>query len=143
MNKTQMLNMDINQKWYIIDAKGCKVGRLATEVAAILRGKNRASFHPSQNPRDYVIIINSQDLEVTGNKQLDKIYYRHSGRPGNLKKENFNNLQKRLPNKIIEHAIRKMLPKGVLGRRLFKNLKVYSGREHPHQAQNPKHMYIN
>nr|YP_009315403.1 Ribosomal protein L13 [Yamadaella caenomyce]SCW23858.1 Ribosomal protein L13 [Yamadaella caenomyce] len=142
MNKTTYIN-NINQaKWYLIDAKGHKVGRLSTEVANIIRGKNLASFYPFQHNNAHVIIINAEQITVTGRKAQQKIYYRHSGRPGNLKKETFENLQQRLPHKILEHSIRLMLPKGPLGRKLFKQLKVYAGTDHPHQAQQPTHIYI-
>nr|YP_009313767.1 Ribosomal protein L13 [Helminthocladia australis]SCW22021.1 Ribosomal protein L13 [Helminthocladia australis] len=142
MNKTLVLNSNKEQKWHLIDAKGHKVGRLATEIATILRGKKRVTFHPSQNSKDYVVIINSKALEVTGSKAVQKLYYKHSGRPGSLKQETFETLQKRLPNKILENAVRKMLPKGPLGRQLFKNLKVYAGNTHPHIAQNPINIQI-
>nr|YP_009314585.1 Ribosomal protein L13 [Liagoropsis maxima]SCW22839.1 Ribosomal protein L13 [Liagoropsis maxima] len=128
---------DETHKWYLIDARGCTLGRLATKIAVILQGKNQTSFHPSYNCKNHVIIINTQEIAVTGRKKLQKLYYRHSGRPGHLKRETLGNLQERLPNRIIENAVRKMLPKSVLGRQIFKNLKVYRGNIHPHQAQQP------
>nr|SCW23041.1 Ribosomal protein L13 [Nemalion sp. H.1444] len=124
-------------KWYLVDARGATLGRLSTEVAKILRGKNEPRFDPSSKIKEYVIIINTEKIDVSGRKRIQKIYYRHSGRPGGLKKETFSELQERLPNKIVENAIRKMLPKGPLGRRIFKNLKLYPGSNHPHNAQEP------
>ncbi len=137
MNKTTIINQYNNHQWYIIDAKEYRLGRLATEIANILRGKKQTYFHPSQINHDHVIIINAKDIVISGCKAQQKLYYKHSGRPGSLKIERFENLQQRLPNKIIENAVRKMLPKGPLGRQIFKNLKVYAGEQHPHQAQKP------
>nr|YP_009314790.1 Ribosomal protein L13 [Neoizziella asiatica]SCW23245.1 Ribosomal protein L13 [Neoizziella asiatica] len=137
MNKTSIITTYKTQQWYIIDAKQYRLGRLATEIANILRGKRHAHFHPSQVNHDYVIIINAKDIAISGSKAHHKLYYKHSGRPGSLKVERFENLQNRLPHKIIENAVRKMLPKGPLGRQIFKNLKVYAGEKHPHQAQKP------
>lgn len=137
MNKTTVIRKDKSQKWYIINAKHYKLGRLATEIANILRGKRRSEFHPSHINQDHVIIINAQEVSVSGRKAQQKLYYKHSGRPGSMKTESFENLQHRLPHKIIEHAVRKMLPKGALGRQIFKNLKVYAGEKHPHAAQKP------
>nr|YP_009315810.1 Ribosomal protein L13 [Trichogloeopsis pedicellata]SCW24468.1 Ribosomal protein L13 [Trichogloeopsis pedicellata] len=137
MNKTSIVYSDNMHKWYIINAKGHRVGRLATEIANILRGKRKVSFHPSQIALNHIIIINAQQIKISGRKTQQKLYYRHSGRPGNLKIERFNSLQNRLPHKIIENAVHQMLPKGPLGRKIFKNLKVYSGNTHPHQAQKP------
>nr|YP_009315200.1 Ribosomal protein L13 [Titanophycus setchellii]SCW23655.1 Ribosomal protein L13 [Titanophycus setchellii] len=137
MNRTTTLNPNTTQKWYIIDAKQYKLGRLSTQIVSILRGKGCTYFHPSQLNYDHIIVINAKDISISGRKAQQKLYYRHSGRPGNLKVERFENLQQRLPQKIIENAVRKMLPKGALGRKIFKNLKVYSGNQHPHHAQKP------
>ena len=137
MNKTPMKELTKRSQWYIIDAQNYKLGRLATEVAIMLRGKRKVSFDPSQSPHTHIIIINSQAIDVSGRKAQQKLYYRHSGRPGSLKTETFETLKQRLPNKIIEKAVRKMLPKGALGRQIFKNLKVYTGNNHPHSAQKP------
>nr|YP_009297494.1 ribosomal protein L13 [Erythrotrichia carnea]AOM66837.1 ribosomal protein L13 [Erythrotrichia carnea] len=142
MNKT--IFPQINEKnqypskWWVIDAEHQNLGRLATEVAKQLRGKNKAIYTPHANVGDFVIVINAEKIEVTGKKLIQKKYYRHSGRPGGMKVETLENLQKRIPTRIVEKAIKGMLPKGPLGRTLFKKLKVYSGVKHPHKAQNPK-----
>lgn len=137
MNKTHISNFTKNTKWYLIDAQGKTLGRLSTEIAYILRGKNSPDYHPSSNSSEHVILINTKDIEVTGRKRSQKLYYRHSGRPGGLKTETFDELQRRLPNRIVEQAVKRMLPKGPLGRQLFKNLKVYADGNHPHAAQKP------
>nr|YP_010873234.1 ribosomal protein L13 [Nemalion vermiculare]WGV34416.1 ribosomal protein L13 [Nemalion vermiculare] len=139
MNTTYLSqsNKSKQSKWYLVDAQGYTLGRLSTEVAKILRGKNEPSFNPSYNIRGYVIIVNTEKIDVSGRKRLQKVYHRHSGKPGGLKKETFGELQKRLPNKIVENAVRKMLPKGRLGRQIFKSLKLYPGPNHPHDAQEP------
>jgi len=134
MNKTYIAK---NPEWYLVDARGKTLGRLSTRVASILRGKDSPSYSPSVRPDKYIILINTKDIQVTGRKKSQKLYYRHSGRPGGLKIETFEELQCRLPNRIIEQAVRRMLPKGPLGRQLFKNLKVYAGSNHPHSAQRP------
>jgi large subunit ribosomal protein L13 len=137
MNKTYIPSLAKTNTWYLIDAQGQNLGRLSTQVARILTGKNSPKYAPSWNCQDHIILINAKDIEVTGRKKCQKLYYRHSGRPGGLKTETFEELQERLPNKIVENAVRKMLPKGSLGRQIFKNLKVYSNKIHPHTAQNP------
>lgn len=137
MNKTHNPNLKYENQWYMIDAKGKTLGRLSTRVVNILRGKNNPNYNPSQNCKNHIIIINTKKIEITGQKKYNKLYYRHSGKPGGMKTETFEELQKRLPNRIIENSIRKMLPKGSLGRTIFKNLKVYAGDNHPHQSQNP------
>ncbi|KAH9300467.1 hypothetical protein KI387_012050 [Taxus chinensis] len=128
-----------NQKktWYIVDATDKILGRLASTIAIHIRGKNLPTFTPSVDMGAYVIVVNAENVAVTGNKRTQKVYKRYSGRPGGLKEETFDNLQKRIPERIIEHAVRGMLPKGRLGRRLFTHLKVYKGPNHPHEAQKP------
>ena len=132
-------SLNINhKKWYVIDAKDKTLGRLATIIATILNGKHK-SVNPSYlDCGDYVIVINSKDIKVTGKKAQQKIYRRHSGRPGGLKIETFEKLQERIPERILEKAVKGMLPKGPLGRELFKNLKVYKDDSHPHTSQNPE-----
>ena len=125
------------KKWYLIDAEGKTLGRVAAEAAKILRGKNKAEYVPHQDLGDYVIIINAAKASVTGNKMEDKIYYRHSMYPGGLKAESLKKMLDRKPTYPMEHAIKGMLPHGKLGRRLFTNVKIYAGPEHPHQAQQP------
>jgi large subunit ribosomal protein L13 len=130
-------NESIKKKWFIIDANGKCVGRLATEVVKVLRGKMKIYYNPSQDLGDYVIIINANKISISGNKTAQKIYMRHSGRPGGKKIETFENLKIRLPNRILEKAIKGMLPKNRLGRKLFTKLKVYEEELHPHQGQKP------
>ena len=136
MNKTPLPTKEtLEPKWYVVDAAGQRLGRLATEIAMILRGKNKPTFTPHIDTGDFVI--------VTGRKSEQKLYRRHSGRPGGMKIETFNQLQQRIPNRIIEKAVKGMLPKNAMGRKLFTKLKVYSGAEHPHQAQKPETLNIN
>lgn len=130
----------VNQKWYIIDAKDQCLGRLATKVSSLLRGKRKIIFTPSQEIGDYVIIINADKINVSGKKYDQKLYFRHSGRPGGKTIENFEKLKLRLPERIIEKAVKGMLPKNRLGRKLFTKLKVYRGFEHPHLSQHPKNL---
>jgi len=125
------------RKWYIIDAAGKPLGRVAVKVASVLRGKNKPTYTPSQETGDYVIVINADKVAVTGRKRQNKMYYHHTGFPGGLKDFTFNELIERNPVSPLEIAIRGMLPKGPLGRKLFKNVKVYAGTEHPHAAQTP------
>ncbi|BFM39818.1 50S ribosomal protein L13 [Synechocystis sp. LKSZ1] len=144
MNKTLLPNPEtLEQKWYIIDAADQRLGRLATEVAMILRGKNKPTFTPHLDTGDFVIIVNAEKVDVTGRKREQKLYRRHSGRPGGMKIETFDKLQARIPERIIEHAVKGMLPKNSLGRKLFTKLKVYAGPGHPHQAQQPETLVIN
>lgn len=144
MNKTPLPNVaTLEKKWYIIDASEQRLGRLAVEIAKILRGKNKANFTPHLDTGDFVIVINAEKLVVTGKKPDQKIYRRHSGRPGGMKTETFSQLQARIPERIIEHAVKGMLPKNTLGRQLFTKLKVYKGTNHPHQAQKPEELQIN
>eukprot|EP00958_Prasinococcus_capsulatus_P001125 scaffold104_cov375-Prasinococcus_capsulatus_cf.AAC.4 len=128
--------------WYIIDAAEHRLGRLATQVALTLRGKTNPKYHPAANMGAYVIVINAEKINVTGNKLNQKLYRRHSGRPGGLKTETLGELQKRLPERVIEKAVKGMLPKGSLGRDLFRYLKVYKGPEHPHEAQQPQPLVV-
>lgn len=128
----------MNKKWYLIDAEGKTLGRVAVEAARILRGKNKSEYVPHQDMGDYVIIINAAKANVTGNKLDDKFYYRHSTFPGGLKAENYRDMIVRKPTYPMEHAIKGMLPRGKLGRTLFTHLKVYAGAEHPHMAQTPE-----
>jgi len=139
MNKTSVPSIDsIDRQWYLVDAENQTLGRLATEVASVLRGKNKASFTPHLDTGDFVIVVNADKIRVSGNKAQDKLYRRHSGRPGGMKVETFAHLQERLPERIVEKAIKGMLPHNALGRQLFRKLKVYRGAEHPHAAQQPK-----
>lgn len=143
MTKTYVPSVeDIDRKWYVVDAADQRLGRLATEVATILRGKNKPTFTPNMDTGDFVVIINAEKVVVTGNKNSQKLYRRHSGRPGGMKVETFDQLQARIPERIIEKAVKGMLPKNALGRKLFTKLKVYAGPDHPHAAQQPETLTI-
>ena len=133
----------IDRQWYVVDAEGQRLGRLAAEIASILRGKNKPTFTPNMDTGDFVIVVNADKVVVTGRKSTTKLYRRHSGRPGGMKTETFDTLQARIPSRIIEQAVKGMLPKTTLGRQQFTKLKVYAGPEHPHQAQSPKTLVIN
>ncbi len=139
MNKTSLPSIDsLDRQWYLVDAENQTLGRLASEVASVLRGKNKPNFTPHLDTGDFVIVINADKVRVSGNKATQKIYRRHSGRPGGMKTETFEHLQARLPERIVEKAIKGMLPHNALGRQLFRKLKVYKGSEHPHAAQQPQ-----
>ena len=125
-------------KWYLIDAKDQTLGRLSTLIATIIRGKHKALYVPYLNNGDNVIVINAKDISVTGKKFNQKIYRNHSGYPGGLREESFKKLQSRIPEKILEKSVKGMLPKGALGRIMYKNLKVYSNDVHPHGSQKPE-----
>jgi large subunit ribosomal protein L13 len=129
---------DVEREWYVVDASGQTLGRLATRVARVLRGKHKPVYSPSVDTGDYVIVVNAERIHVTGRKLDQKIYYRHTGYPGGLKEITLRNLLQKHPTRVIEHAVRGMLPKNRLGRRMFKKLKVYAGPDHPHAAQQPK-----
>ncbi|MFP4329997.1 MAG: 50S ribosomal protein L13 [Alkalispirochaetaceae bacterium] len=137
--KTIFVNpKDVERKWYVIDAQDQVLGRVATKAATLLRGKHKPEFAPHQEIGDYVIIVNADKVRVTGAKGRQKMYYRHSGYLGSLKAESFQKLITRRPEAPMEHAVKGMLPKNRLGRKLFTNLKVYSGPDHPHAAQKPE-----
>ena len=139
MNKTSLPNADtLERQWYLVDAENQTLGRLASEVAQVLRGKNKPHYTPHLDTGDFVIVINADKVRVSGNKATQKLYRRHSGRPGGMKTETFAHLQARLPERIVEKAIKGMLPHNALGRQLFRKLKVYKGSEHPHAAQQPQ-----
>ena len=138
MNKTTTPSIEtIKREWFLVDATDKTLGRLATEIAVILRGKNKPSFTPHLDTGDFVIVVNAEKIEVTGKKSSQKLYRRHSGRPGGMKIEKFETLQERIPERIIEQAVKGMLPHNALGRQQFRKLKVYKGPEHPHAAQDP------
>ncbi|MCS7283471.1 MAG: 50S ribosomal protein L13 [Anaerolineae bacterium] len=129
---------EVQREWYVVDATGKTLGRLATGIARILRGKHKPNYSPMIDVGDYVIVINAEKVRVTGRKLTEKFYYRHSGYPGGFKQFSLRDMLARHPTRVIEYAVRGMLPKNALGRRMFKKLKVYAGPDHPHQAQNPK-----
>jgi large subunit ribosomal protein L13 len=129
---------EVRREWFVIDATGKNLGRLATEVARRLRGKHKTEFTPHVDTGDYIIVVNAGKVGVTGNKLEDKVYYRHSGYPGGLKSITLKDLLATKPERAIEHAVKGMLPKNPLGRAMFRKLKVYAGAEHNHKAQVPK-----
>ena len=128
---------EVARKWVLIDADGAILGRLATQIATILRGKNKPQYTPHTDTGDYVIVINADKVQLTGNKAAKKSYWRYSGWLGGLKTESFEEAMAKHPERVIEHAVKGMLPKTTLGRQQFGKLKVYAGPEHPHAAQNP------
>ena len=139
MNKTSQPSPDsLDRQWYVVDAEDQTLGRLASEVARVLRGKNKPTYTPHLDTGDFVVVINAEKVRVSGTKSTDKLYRRHSGRPGGMKTETFAHLQARLPERIIETAVKGMLPHNALGRQLFRKLKVYKGADHPHAAQRPQ-----
>jgi len=128
---------DVTRQWWVIDAGGLPLGRVATEIATLLRGKHKPIFAPHVDTGDFVIVVNAAEVEVTSQKSQEKIYYRYSGYPGGLKAESFENLKARRPEAVIERAVRGMLPKNKLGRQMIRKLKVYAAADHPHEAQQP------
>ncbi|MFD2043144.1 50S ribosomal protein L13 [Ornithinibacillus salinisoli] len=139
MRTTFMANENnIERKWLVVDAEGQRLGRLASEVAAILRGKHKPTYTPHADTGDNVIIINADKIELTGKKLSDKMYYRHSGHPGGLRERTADEMRTKYPEQMLELAVRGMLPKGSLGRKMGKKLHVFRGSEHNHQAQKPE-----
>jgi large subunit ribosomal protein L13 len=134
---------DINREWYVVDAEGKNLGRLATQIAAVLIGKHKPTFTPGVDTGDFVVVVNCEKVVVTGKKMDDKMYYRHSGYPGGLKETNLKTLLGTFPDRVITSAVWGMLPHNKLGRALLKKLKVYAGPEHPHDAQQPKPLELN
>ncbi len=128
---------EVERSWLIIDADGQTLGRLATQIATLLRGKHKPTYSPSVDCGDYVVVLNADKIQVTGNRLDQKIYYRHSGYPGGLKQISLRDQLEKFPTRPVEDAVRGMLPKNKLGRKMFKKLKVYVGTEHPHGAQSP------
>ena len=137
--KTYMANPDkIERKWYVVDAEGATLGRLVSEIAKVLRGKNKPEYTPHIDTGDYVIVVNAEKVKVTGKKLQQKIYYNHSDYVGGMKETTLAELLAKKPEKVIELAVKGMLPKGPLGREMFTKLHVYAGAEHPHAAQQPE-----
>lgn len=137
--KTFMASPDtINRKWYVVDAEGKTLGRLASEIAKVLRGKHKPIFTPHMDTGDYVIVVNAEKVKVTGKKLSQKIYYRHSGYVGGLKETTLKDMLKKHPERVVEYAIKGMLPKGPLGRQMYRKLFVYAGPDHKHAAQKPE-----
>tara|TARA_B100000941_G_scaffold126281_1_gene89330 strand:+ start:631 stop:1113 length:483 start_codon:yes stop_codon:yes gene_type:complete len=138
MKTSSLTTKDIVQKWYLIDCSGKKLGRLSVQIANILRGKNKPEYTPNSDVGDFVILINAERIEISGNKSKDKIYFKHTGYPGNLKEINFQDLLNKDPEKVLRNAVKGMLPRNRLNRKIINKLKVYSGENHPHEAQNPE-----
>lgn len=133
---------EVRRDWFVIDAEGKTLGRMATEIARRLRGKHKPEYTPHVDTGDYVVVVNAEKVAVTGNKEQDKMYYRHSGFPGGMKSMSFEKMVDRSPERIIELAVKGMLPKNPLGRAMFRKLKVYAGPDHQHAAQQPKALEI-
>ena len=129
---------EIERQWYLVDAEGKTLGRLATRIADTLRGKGKPQYTPHVDTGDFVVVINAEKISVTGNKRAEKRYYRHSGYPGGIKAETFESLIERRPEAVVERAVKGMLPKNKLGRQMARKLKVYAGPDHPHEAQMPQ-----
>ena len=129
---------DIDKSWWVVDANGKTLGRMATEIALRLRGKHKPEYTPHADVGDFVVLINAERIEISGNKSKDKIYFKHTGYPGNLKEINFQDLLNKDPEKVLRNAVKGMLPKNRLNRKIINKLKVYSGENHPHEAQNPE-----
>ena len=131
-----------NKDWYIIDAKEAVLGRLATKVATVLKGKHKPTYQPHVDNGDYIVVINAESIRVTGNKLEDKVYYRHTGYVGNMKKTNLSKMMSKDPSFVIFNAVNGMLPKNPLGRSMLKKLKIYNNEQHNHTAQKPKKIEI-
>jgi large subunit ribosomal protein L13 len=141
MNKTYMPNPnDIERKWYVVDAEGQTLGRLAVAVANVLRGKNKPVYTPSADTGDYVIVVNASKVKVTGKKLDQKVYYHHSDFVGGMKEATLREMMQKHPERVVEHAVKGMLPKGALGRQMYRKLFVYTGAEHNHEAQKPEEL---
>ncbi|WP_101757597.1 50S ribosomal protein L13 [Oceanicoccus sp. KOV_DT_Chl] len=132
----------VQRDWFVVDADGKTLGRLATEIAHRLRGKHKAEYTPHVDTGDYIVVVNAEKIQVTGNKAKDKMYYRHTGYVGNLKSISFDKLIDKAPESVIEIAVKGMMPHNPLGRTMLKKLKVYAGSEHPHAAQQPQPLNV-
>ncbi|WP_210396721.1 50S ribosomal protein L13 [Motiliproteus sediminis] len=133
---------EVKREWFVVDAEGKTLGRLATEIARRLRGKHKPEYTPHVDAGDYIVVINAEKVRVTGNKAQDKMYHRHTGYPGGLRSMNFNQLIDHAPERVLQSAVKGMLPKGPLGRAMFTKLKVYAGGSHPHAAQQPQELNV-
>ena len=133
---------DVERTWFLVDAEGKILGRIATQIASVLRGKHKPTFTPHVDTGDFVIVINAGGVELTGRKRENKTYYRHTGYPGGIREVKVGRLLETHPERVLEAAVKGMLPRGPLGRRMFKKLKVYGGPKHPHAAQKPEPMEI-
>lgn len=143
MTKTYMAKpQEVQRSWYLLDADGQTVGRLASEIAKRLRGKHKPEYTPHVDTGDYIVVINADKIHISGNKNQDKYYYHHTGFPGGIKSQSFNDLKASKPEQILEKAVKGMIPRGPLGRQMLKKLKIYAGTEHKHEAQQPKPLNI-
>ena len=133
---------EVKRDWFVIDADGKTLGRMATEIAMRLRGKHKAEYTPHVDTGDYIVVVNAGKVRVTGSKTLDKVYYRHTEYPGGIREETFEKLVARKPERIIEIAVKGMLPRSPLGRAMLRKLKVYPGANHPHEAQQPQELNV-
>jgi len=140
MKTESIKKSEIQQDWWIADADGQTLGRFASKIATILRGKHKPNFTPHMDMGDFVVVVNAEKIRVTGNKEADKTYFRHTGYPGGTKEANLSQMRRTFPERILEQAIKGMLPHNRLGRQLYTHLKVYAGSDHPHAAQQPKPM---
>ena len=129
---------DLGHEWYLVDAEGKTLGRLATEIARVLKGKHKPTYSPHIDMGDYVVVVNAEKIRVTGNKATQKVYYRHTGHHGGLRETSYERMLEKHPERILQKAVWGMLPHNILGRNMFKKLRVYAGGEHPHQAQQPQ-----
>lgn len=143
MKSTMAKPLEVERKWYVVDASDQIVGRLATNVAAVLRGKHKPTFTPNVDTGDYVVIINAEKVRLTGNKEMKKVYVHHTGFPGGRREIPFEEMREKHPERILEKAIKGMLPHNRLGRQMAKKLKIYAGPEHKHEAQMPEELKFN
>lgn len=133
---------DIERTWFVVDATDVPLGRLASQIAQVLRGKHKPTYAPHVDGGDFVVVVNAEKVHVSGNKEIEKIYYRHSGYPGGLRAETLSEVREKHPDRIVEVAVKGMLPKNRLGRQMARKLKVYAGPDHPHQSQKPQPLEI-
>ena len=138
MKTVSLRKEDIERSWWLVDADGKTLGRIATEIATRLRGKHKPEYTPHVDAGDYVVVVNAEKVNLTGNKETNKIYWRHTGYPGGIKEITPEKLSEKKPGEVLKLAVKRMLPSGALGKKQLTKLKIYSGEEHPHTAQNPK-----
>ena len=142
MKTKSIKQSEINKKWWLVDARGQTLGRFSSKIAQILRGKHKVDFTPHMDMGDFVIVINADKVKLSGSKENDKVYFRHTGYPGGVKETKYSEMIQKFPERIVENAVKGMLPHNRLGRKILLNLKVYKGQEHPHFAQQPKPLKI-
>ena len=142
MKTRSIKQSEINKKWWLVDAQGQTLGRFSSKIAQILRGKHKVDFTPHMDMGDFVIVINAEKVKLSGSKENDKVYFRHTGYPGGVKETKYSEMIQKFPERIVENAVKGMLPHNRLGRKILLNLKVYKGQEHPHLAQQPKPLKI-